>query len=65
MLNKFSQLFRPSAANVACSKVSRISLFKRVYQGLWRAWWVSMQPSGRALREESEALDQLRDRWRR
>jgi hypothetical protein len=65
MLDEMSKCLKPSAANIASAKVNRFSLFKRAYQGLWRAWWVALQPSGRALREESEALDQLRDRWRR
>ncbi|MCX7205976.1 MAG: hypothetical protein NT086_08320 [Proteobacteria bacterium] len=31
---------------------------------LARAWWRGMLPCGKAMREEIEALEKIRDRWR-
>ena len=49
----------------------KTGFFVRVYFAVGRAlgallsgWWKGMHFSGRALREENEALDRIRDRWR-
>jgi hypothetical protein len=44
--------------------VSFYLIVKRACLIVAKVWWAGMQPAGRALRDEIEALEQLRDRWR-
>ncbi|NHQ84809.1 hypothetical protein HA050_01575 [Iodobacter sp. HSC-16F04] len=44
--------------------VQRTGQLKRVITALAGFWWRGFLPCGKALRDEIEALERVRDRWR-
>jgi hypothetical protein len=64
MITKIRKLvYLPALCSIFYGVRKNVSLGP-LCRGLARAWWRGMLPCGKAMREEIEALEQIRDRWR-
>lgn len=65
MVENLRQRLRQTHTRMPSWSVKTAAWIWRILQGLSRLWWAGLQAEGRAAREESEALERIRDRWRR